>query len=139
LISKLMWPTLIEMYSECHLTISSDKLVAVSGLARNLQSQTKEQYVAGLWREELELQLCWGVSFERYTQTALPYRAPSWSWVSVDSQIKFPKSEKYGPGYLNIKILQIRITPSGPHPQVPTLLAKSRVAFSSSAVRSLYM
>jgi hypothetical protein len=36
--------------------------------------------------------------------------------VSVDSQIKFPKTEKYGPGYLNIKILQVHITSPGPDP-----------------------
>ena len=115
-ISKSMWMSLVEMYSECHLTKSSDKLVAISGLARSLQLQTKEQYVAGLWREELELQLCWEVSFARFNATTLPYRTPSWSWASVDSQIKFRNIEKYGPGCWNIKIIQVHVKPSGPDP-----------------------
>lgn len=116
LITKSMWMSLIEMYSECRLTKSSDKLVAISGLARSIQLQTKEQYVAGLWREELELQLCWEVSFDRFLPTTPPYRTPSWSWASVDSQIRFRNLEKYGPGCWNISILQVHITPSGPDP-----------------------
>ena len=116
LLTKSMWTSLVELYSECHLSKSSDKLVAISGLARNIQLQTKEQYVAGLWREDLEQQLCWEVSVEHFTTTDPPYRAPSWSWASVDSQIIFPDMESYGQGCSNIRILQVHITPSGPDP-----------------------
>jgi hypothetical protein len=117
-VSKSMWETLVETYSECLLTKGSDKLVAISGLAEQIQHQTKDQYIAGLWREELELQLCWEVSFRPYAineSRVVPYRAPSWSWASVDARIEFPQMTTYSPGCLNIQVLQVQVTMSSPN------------------------
>lgn len=81
------WTTIVEAYSPCKLTFSSDKLVAMSGLARRaseLLRCTPEDYLAGLWRQELPKNLLWsavdGVKADHY-------RAPSWCWTSLDGQI----------------------------------------------------
>jgi hypothetical protein len=58
-ISRSMWHWIVERYSECQLTYTKDKLVAISGLAQIIQKQTRDQYVAGMWRKDLELELCW--------------------------------------------------------------------------------
>lgn len=42
------WRNIIQLYSRTRLTYSKDKLVALSGVARQFQSATGDQYVAGL-------------------------------------------------------------------------------------------
>lgn len=79
------WNKIMCRYSYCDLTVSSDKLVAVAGIARRLCDFTgrdHNQYLAGLWREDLLGQLLWYTFGEN---TRCPeYRAPSWSWASLD-------------------------------------------------------
>jgi hypothetical protein len=41
---------------------------------------------------------------------------PSWSWITVDSEIFFPEVEKYGLACVNVKVLQVHLTPSGTDP-----------------------
>jgi hypothetical protein len=82
------WPLVVARYSEAQVTYSKDKLVALSGVARHFQLRLNDQYVAGLWRNELLRQLCWCVnrmnpSADRNTSN-VPYRAPTWSWASID-------------------------------------------------------
>lgn len=57
--------------------------MAVSGLAKRFQSDLDDDYIAGLWKKDLGIQLCWK------GQGIVPdeYRAPSWSWASVDGPI----------------------------------------------------
>jgi hypothetical protein len=52
-----MWWTLVVEYSRCDLTVISDRLPAISGLAR-LFPQLGE-YWAGMWSKELPLSLLW--------------------------------------------------------------------------------
>ncbi|KAH7079635.1 heterokaryon incompatibility protein-domain-containing protein [Paraphoma chrysanthemicola] len=70
-VSISMWSWIVERYSSCHLTRTEDKLVAISGLAREIQLQTRDQYVVGMWRKDLEFQLCWenmgGQKYQRIT------------------------------------------------------------------------
>lgn len=89
-----LWKRVIEVYSRTNLTVSRDKLIALSGIAR-LFSQEKfkpgNRYIAGLWSRHLESQLLWQVN-EQFQdgQFANPARrdatrAPSFSWASIDT------------------------------------------------------
>jgi hypothetical protein len=100
-LSTNIWPEIVKRYSQCLLTFQKDKLVAVSGLAQLTQKETKAKYAAGLWMDHLEYQLCWranpwvGDDVPEYlfmNQWRIPnsYRAPSWSWASVDAIIHHP-------------------------------------------------
>lgn len=51
----------MEMYSSCKLTVSTDKLMAISDLAQDQQNDIDGNYLAGLWRMALEHQLIWKV------------------------------------------------------------------------------
>jgi hypothetical protein len=68
------------------LTYSKDKLIALSGLARVIQTNNEDEYVAGMWRKDLETKLIW------YAYSPIPrippYAAPSWSWDSSRSPIR---------------------------------------------------
>ncbi|CZR66051.1 uncharacterized protein PAC_15952 [Phialocephala subalpina] len=74
-------------YSRRSLSISEDKLPAVSGLARLVAKSTQSRYIAGLWEYGLCYGLCWKVNAPAPPQVRrINYRAPSFSWASVDSQ-----------------------------------------------------
>ncbi|XXH04880.1 hypothetical protein Hte_011302 [Hypoxylon texense] len=70
-------------YTSKELTVHSDKLVALSGVASRFQRKHGDTYLAGLWREDLIYGLLWRA------EEGMPenFYAPSWSWTSVDTQI----------------------------------------------------
>ena len=92
---RMTWPLIAEAYAKCHLTKETDRCIAISGIAEEIQLATTDQYFAGLWESSFVEQLCWIVDHlhnERQRRTRirpLMYRAPSWSWLSVDSNIEF--------------------------------------------------
>lgn len=76
-----LWYSLLWNYGDRRLTEASDKLPAISGIARLLAERLDDEYMAGLWRKSLIEELLWqGLKVRRLPQ----YRAPSWSWASVD-------------------------------------------------------
>ncbi|KAI0144860.1 heterokaryon incompatibility protein-domain-containing protein [Pestalotiopsis sp. NC0098] len=54
-----LWRRMVIQYSQLHLTLRSDKLRALDGLADVFRLATNNTYVAGLWRETLPIDLCW--------------------------------------------------------------------------------
>lgn len=80
------WHEVVHQYSKRKLTYGKDKLLAISGVARHLHEKFGHEYVAGLWKPELEWQLMWSVNSFAGLRSVL-YRAPSWSWASVDGEI----------------------------------------------------
>jgi len=98
----LDWTTIVKLYSSADLTYSGDKLVAISGLARRFWGRDLHKtYVAGLWREQFPGSLLWFTFSPTRKPTA--YRAPTWSWASVDGQIEISHFEAQ-------EILHIKIT-----------------------------
>jgi hypothetical protein len=84
------WQGLVQMYSTLKLTEPSDKLTACGGLAKML-ARSNDQYLAGLWQSSFLEDLVWHVHsvFGPKTRSKQPWRAPSWSWASVDGQVIF--------------------------------------------------
>ncbi|KAF2111648.1 heterokaryon incompatibility protein-domain-containing protein [Lophiotrema nucula] len=81
-----LWYELLYAYWPRNLTNGSDKLPAVSGIARTFETLTGDQYVAGLWRSQIIEGLIWQAMGTHSGKTKAPseYRAPSWSWASFD-------------------------------------------------------
>jgi Heterokaryon incompatibility protein (HET) len=101
------WSTIVYNYSRGRLTVSSDKLVAVSGLARLMQPRMKCRYLAGLWEENLLHQLPWlsSGSERREAEEVHPtvtYQAPSWSWASVDRPVKVTDESRAACGFSEV-------------------------------------
>jgi hypothetical protein len=115
-----IWRSACVVYSTLELTFSSDKLPAISGLAKSIQFSGR--YLAGLWEENLFTDMCWYVGPElvpdderitrqntireaerRLAVKGRPeiYIAPSWSWASVEEPVSFlyipdrPKPTRY--------------------------------------------
>ncbi|KAF2690119.1 HET-domain-containing protein [Lentithecium fluviatile CBS 122367] len=85
------WKRTVEVYSRTSLSFSSDKLIALAGIARVTSKDVMGNYVAGLWRTHLESQLLWQVN-EVYNDGIFenPSRrdgqgVPSFSWASISS------------------------------------------------------
>jgi hypothetical protein len=84
------WHSVVSEYSRSNLTYGSDKLIALSSIAHKAQIQSGDVYLARIWRKDLELQLCCERmdGDGRSPLAARPmYRAPSWSWASIDGVI----------------------------------------------------
>jgi hypothetical protein len=84
------WYRMAYNYARTEFTISTDKLVAISGLARGLLPYiraTPSDYLAGVWVQSLPYGLLWyapwvGRSNKRVRSSK--YQAPSWSWASIN-------------------------------------------------------
>ncbi|KAK8859717.1 heterokaryon incompatibility protein [Apiospora arundinis] len=87
------WDHLVCEYSKCKVTKGSDKLIAISGLAKRLSKVVKDEYVVGMWRRDLSHGILWYCSEEmdekKYPGPRRPseYRAPTFSWASMDAKI----------------------------------------------------
>lgn len=83
---QALWGVLIEVYTTTSLTFPGDKLIAISGVAKKYRQDLNDEYIAGMWRKDLANWILWYVkpSPSPRPQT---YRAPSWSWASVDNEV----------------------------------------------------
>ena len=94
--SYKFWRESVFNYTSCELTVETDKLVAIAGIARLLRHALAERYLAGLWENNLEEQLAWKVVDCKKASGApstrqVKYRAPSWSWASVDGVVELQR------------------------------------------------
>lgn len=88
-----LWDDIVGEYSGRKLTHSSDKLVALSGIASSvLAANPTKRYVAGLWvdtksktSDPFPYGLLWYVRDPKHRSTR--YLAPTWSWASQTEQV----------------------------------------------------
>ncbi|PQE28368.1 hypothetical protein CJF30_00008090 [Rutstroemia sp. NJR-2017a BBW] len=88
------WRKSIKFYSMRMFTNDSDKLRAISGCSQWIKGKTNDVYMAGLWQSDLRTQLFW-YSDDRESSSQLSYRAPSWSWASLNGQVKFLRPTQF--------------------------------------------
>ncbi|KAK5661113.1 hypothetical protein OQA88_11003 [Cercophora sp. LCS_1] len=84
-----MWKLLVFQYTERKLTFQSDRLPALSGLAKRFGRYEMGGYYAGLWGTRLAEQLLWSVIDDPsgWRNRATGYVAPTWSWASVKERV----------------------------------------------------
>jgi hypothetical protein len=113
------WQHIVGQYSNRNLTVPSDKLPAISGIASNIQAATSSRYLGGLWLENLASDLLWSTdstakSLEKTTALDT-YRAPSFSWASIKAPIKYyePDQDERATFRSHIEILEAGCKPTG--------------------------
>jgi hypothetical protein len=84
------WLEIIKNYSARVLTKQSDRLIALKGVIEPLKAILHEDQVAGMWRENLWVQLTWWTCASENTTNGFP--APSWSWLSVQERVYYHNS-----------------------------------------------
>ena len=85
-----LWRQIVLEYSSLDLTLEKDKLPVLSGLAQRAQELRKDRYLAGLWSRTLVDDLCWRA--DRPKGQLQEWRAPSWSWASVNGRVTWRHS-----------------------------------------------
>ncbi|CAG8950126.1 hypothetical protein HYFRA_00008361 [Hymenoscyphus fraxineus] len=99
------WTSLISNYSLRQLTVPSDRLPALSGVAGKYQSSWNSTYHAGLWSKHFIPLLSWHRStYDKHALELLDadlykplpkWRAPSWSWASIEGPLEFEFQNGY--------------------------------------------
>jgi hypothetical protein len=87
----VQWNTIYKTYMQSKLTHQTDRVIALAGAADEIRGLLKADYLAGLWRCRFEDQLVWKVRDPGYANRAVPYRAPSWSLLSIGGDIQPPE------------------------------------------------
>lgn len=92
------WYAIVEEYSGRNLTSLTDNLPALSGLAAQFAQGHGTTYLAGLWREDLQIGLAWYVALDEgrrdLAQEDTTNTEPTWSWTSVGKRrIQFRGTE----------------------------------------------
>ena len=82
------WYETVKEYTSRHITKTVDRLPALAGLAKAVSEATGDEYLAGIWQRGFIEGLLWCKSQDKVL-TKLDYRAPSWSWASVDGIVNF--------------------------------------------------
>ena len=93
----LAWDAACRDYSQRKLTYQTDKLPALSGLARHFGSRCRgDTYVAGVWLSQLPRTLFWNTPSRGRPSVRPPLtesNLPSWSWLSCAGPIEPSKVE----------------------------------------------
>jgi hypothetical protein len=91
---QIIWRDVIDSYSELELSHARDKLPALSGIANKFkQLRPNDSYFAGLWQSSFVEDLLWrsvsrGYSVSHLLPRPQKWRAPTWSWASVDAKVE---------------------------------------------------
>ena len=103
------WFEVVGAYSGRSLTKAGDKLIAISGIACRIKYDCGYQYVAGLWRETILLDLLWHIDPHSNAAPLEPrtaeYIAPSWSWASVKGSVT---SSFLQPDLANVPLVEVK-------------------------------
>ena len=108
------WRWIVEAYTRTILTVGSDRLPAISGMANHFQSILGEKYYAGLWEGDVVRGLCWDPKPDRELKKPKEgmYQAPSWSWASLDSAVRFINKGD-GDWRSRIEVIGVDVVPKG--------------------------
>jgi hypothetical protein len=113
------WESVVTAYTSLKLTYPSDKLPALSGLAQRMarittgEERTNGQYIAGLWRDALPRQLLWYMP-DTGEQSQI-FRAPSFSWASMDGIVQFHQIRRKATLYANVLAVHYSAKGSDPY------------------------
>ncbi|OTA67903.1 HET-domain-containing protein [Hypoxylon sp. EC38] len=85
------WQLFLAEYCQRNLTVPTDKLPAIQSVAAEITAVTGREYIpyAGMWLHNLKSELLWYIS--GFTNISRPpqWRAPSWSWASIEGNLVF--------------------------------------------------
>ncbi|KAK4444709.1 HET-domain-containing protein [Podospora aff. communis PSN243] len=91
-----LWRLIVVQYTAPSLTEPSDKLHALSGLAKLMSKARNGEYLAGLWSGSIAADLLWyqeerSEDGHRNNSRVDAWGAPTWSWASVDGPVMYPQ------------------------------------------------
>lgn len=108
------WFFIVRYYSGANLSYGSDRLPALSGIARKQQEITGETYLAGMWKEGLIEQLPWHRTSEKRKRPGR--RVPTWCWTAIDGGVAYDRYRDWVRSSMQdyIRVLDAKSQTSGP-------------------------
>lgn len=119
------WLRLIEEYTSRNMTVTSDKLPALSGVMSALQTLTGDRCLAGIWESWFAKGLLWRIQDperDSYVFHAKPasrprfWRAPSWSFAALDGVVAYKLLEYDTDTLTCAALVQCHLVPKGKNP-----------------------
>lgn len=123
--SRDAWFRLIQEYTSRDMTYQSDKLPALSGIISALQNLTGDTYYAGIWKSWFMKGLLWRLQspeWDMYVFTPKQpfkldfYRAPSWSFASVEGVALYNAVDYVDAGNFCAQLEDCSVAPKGNNP-----------------------
>lgn len=89
------WTSAIEHYSKLELTYENDRLPAISALVKRMQPlRPDDVYIGGMWVKSILKDLVWKRKTNELPRPDRPDTvAPTWSWISITSQVLWSHTE----------------------------------------------
>lgn len=99
---------------------NEDKFVAFAAIARRFGEEWDHDYCAGVFRPWFPQALLWDTMLFANATRATAYRAPSWSWASIDGCINLSViSDGDATDFATVKDVQVQLVdPHNPYGQV---------------------
>ncbi|KAK7752392.1 hypothetical protein SLS62_005730 [Diatrype stigma] len=113
----LDWYSIVQDYAGLDLGVPGDKLVAISAIAKEARAQfarlgaPSSEYLAGIWKHSLPEGLLWNLRDSGRRPSS--YRAPSWSWASVDGRLNIQQTWEGESAVWLASIVDASVTPVG--------------------------
>lgn len=106
------WHEIVVAYSISDLTKPEDKFLAISGVAKEIKRMSGDRYLAGLWERNILRDLLWMVYIQERVSMPMAYRAPSWSWASLNAPILYTWASNVGdePETLHARFIDARLS-----------------------------
>jgi hypothetical protein len=111
----------VENYTRRNLTVASDRLPAIAGIAQKFKTSWSDEYCAGIWKRQFIASLSWrrkpfqqssDKHYGSYWPPLSEYRAPSWSWASIEGPVEFESRLDLGNMRgLGVKLTSVEIIP----------------------------
>ena len=108
------WEQIATAYSYRKLTADTDRLPAMTGIAKRFASRHLGDFLAGLWRQDLPGALLWCRAFRTVGTHPSSYVAPSWSWLGTLGGVTL-RSNNQDMVYL-VKVISGHSQPAGKEP-----------------------
>ena len=112
------WEDLVHDYTSRTVAEEEDKLPGLAGIAADFHNvfltfDRNDQYAAGIWTSSMPTLLMWhqrAAGPKLHPSTPIKYRAPSWSWASVEGTVCPGNATVHAKGRVpSIEILKVRI------------------------------
>ena len=110
-----IWASILEEYTRLDLTFEKDRLPALSGIAKLIESFEPGRYIAGLWEKDLLYQLLWEIRGASGMDTYMPKTgglknqraniySPTFSWTSWIEQVQYYCCDR---GHISMSLCEV--------------------------------
>lgn len=93
------YQTLVELYSQRHITLDTDALKAVNGLLAIFEQVMRTEMLCGIPESMLDAALLWRAAapLRRRGQSPWPYESflPSWSWAGWEGKVEYEPTKVF--------------------------------------------